>query len=106
MQKNPAGENGAFVYCISYVPLMLKAKGKLIWKNCKPNSPQITMPLLFAFAKEDDEFIQEEEKKLRQQTEMLPAIPFTVGQQQFCIQVYFVETLIFLQHFKAFSSNN
>jgi hypothetical protein len=37
MQKNPAGENGGSVYCISYVPLLLKANGIQIWKNDEPN---------------------------------------------------------------------
>jgi hypothetical protein len=54
-----------------------------------PNSPFICMPLLFAFHKEDDEFIQCEEKKLRQQIQNLQDINFTVPvyQQQFCIKV-------------------
>jgi hypothetical protein len=45
------------------------------------------MPVLFAFAKEDDQLIQCEEKNLRQQIPNLPNIPIVVGQQQFCLQV-------------------
>jgi hypothetical protein len=45
------------------------------------------MPVLFAFAKEDDQFIQSEEKNLRQQIQNLPDIPIVIGQQQFCLQV-------------------
>jgi hypothetical protein len=43
MQRNLQPVSGASVYCISYVPLQLKAKGRLIWKNTKPNSPLICM---------------------------------------------------------------
>jgi hypothetical protein len=43
MQRNLQPVSGASVYCISYVPLQLKAKGRLIWKNTKPSSPLICM---------------------------------------------------------------
>ena len=56
-----------------------------------PNSPFICMPLLFSFHKEDDDFIQEEEKKLRHQIRNLEDITFTlpVYQQKFRIQVQY-----------------
>jgi hypothetical protein len=43
MQRNIQPVNGASVYCISYVPLQLKAKGRLIWRNSEPNSPLLCM---------------------------------------------------------------
>jgi hypothetical protein len=54
-----------------------------------PNSPFICMQLLFSFHKEEDNFIQEEEKKLRHQIRNLEDITFTlpVYQQKFHIQV-------------------
>jgi len=85
-QKNIANESGASVYCISYVPLQLKAKGRLLWRNLEPNSPNICQPLLFSFAKENDEFIQCEEGKLREQIENLPDISFTVGNEEFLLK--------------------
>jgi hypothetical protein len=56
-----------------------------------PNSPFICMLLLFSFHKEDDDFIQEEEKKLRHQIRNLEDITFTVPvyQQKFRIQVQY-----------------
>jgi len=85
-QKNSANESGASVYCISYVPLQLKAKGRLLWRNMEPNSPNICQPLLFSFAKENDEFIQCEEGKLKEQIENLPDIHFTVGNEEFLLK--------------------
>jgi hypothetical protein len=43
MQRNIQPVSGASIYCISYVPLQLKANGKLVWKNSTPNSPLICM---------------------------------------------------------------
>ena len=85
-QKNSDNVNGSSIYCISYVPLQLAAKGKLIWLNKEPNSPLICQPLVFTFAKETDEFIQCEEKKLRQQIENLPDISFSCGMKEFCLK--------------------
>jgi hypothetical protein len=44
-------------------------------------------PLVFTFASETDEFIQSEEKKLRQAIEGLADMPFCVGREQFSISV-------------------
>ena len=52
----------------------------------EPNSPLICQPLVFTFAKETDEFIQCEEKKLRQQIENLPDISFSCGMKEFCLK--------------------
>jgi hypothetical protein len=43
MQQNIQTVSGASVYCISYVPLQLKAKGRLLWTNSEPNSPLLCM---------------------------------------------------------------
>ena len=85
-QKNIDNVDGSSIYCISYVPLQLAAKGKLIWVNKEPNSPLICQPLVFTFAKETDEFIQCEEKKLRMQAENLPEISFSCGSKEFCLK--------------------
>jgi hypothetical protein len=85
-QKNKDNVNGSCIYCISFVPLQLKANSKLLWVNKEPNSPLICMPLLFTFAKETDEFIQCEEKKLRKQIENLSDIFFSVGREDFCLK--------------------
>jgi hypothetical protein len=44
-------------------------------------------PLVFTFAAETDEFIKCEEKKLRQQIEKLEDISFSVGQENFLLNV-------------------
>ena len=85
-QKNSANQSGGSIYCISYVPLQLKANGRLIWQNMQPNSPLICQPLLFTFAKETDEFIQCEERKLREQIENMPDISICVGNEQFLLK--------------------
>ena len=86
MQRNIQPVTGATVYCISFVPLQLKSKGKLIWQNPEPNSLLICMPMVFTFAVETDEFIQLEEKKLQEQIENLSDIAFSVGQENFCLK--------------------
>ena len=85
-QKNDANVNGSSIYTISYVPLQLKANGKLLWTNKEPNSPLICMPLVFTFAKETDEFVQCEEKKLCNQNKNLSDISFSVGLEEFCLK--------------------
>jgi hypothetical protein len=85
-QKNDANVSGTSIYCSSYVPLQLKANGKLIWVNSEPNSPLICQPLVFTFAKETDELIQVEESNLRKQIENLPDLFFTVGTENFCLK--------------------
>jgi hypothetical protein len=47
----------------------------------------IFRPLVFTFAAETDEFIQCEEKKLRQQIESLQDISFSVGHSNFVLKV-------------------
>jgi hypothetical protein len=43
MQRNLQPVSGSSVYCLSYVPLLLKANGRLLWRNPEPNSPLICM---------------------------------------------------------------
>jgi hypothetical protein len=86
MQRNIQPVSGASIYCISYVPLQLKAQGRLVWENSEPNSPLICMPLMFPVAAETDEFIQCEEKKLQQQIKTLPDILFSVGQDNYVLK--------------------
>ena len=85
-QKNCANASGGSIYCISYVPLQLRANERLIWKNMHPNNPLICQPLLFTFAKETDELIQCEERKLREQIENLPDISISVGNEEFFLK--------------------
>jgi hypothetical protein len=85
-QKNEANVSGTSIYCSSYVPLQLKANGKLIWANSEPNSPLICQPLVFTFSKETDELIQVEELNLRKQIANLSDMLFTVGTEQFCLK--------------------
>jgi hypothetical protein len=85
-QKNGADETGGSIYTESYVPLQLKAKGKLLWTNKEPNCAQLCMPLVFTFAKETEELIQCEEGKLRQQISDLQDISFKVGKEAFCLK--------------------
>ena len=85
-QMNGAYESGGSIYTESYVPLQLKAKGKLLWTNKEPNSPLLCMPLVFTFCKETDDLIQCEEGKLRQQISDLQDISFTVGKEMFCLK--------------------
>jgi hypothetical protein len=85
-QKNDANVSGTSIFCSSYVPLQLKANGKLIWTNREPNSPLICQPLVFTFAKETDELIQVEESNLRKQIANLSDMLFTVGNEKFCLK--------------------
>jgi hypothetical protein len=85
-QKNRDPVNGSSVFSVSYVPLQLKALGKLLWVNEEPNSPSICMPLIFQFVKETDELVQCEERKLRAQIENLADISVTVGMSEFCLK--------------------
>ncbi len=86
-QKNTANVSGSSIFCISYVPLKLKTGDKLLWVNSEPNSPLICMPLVFMFAKETEDLIQCEERKLRAQIENLLDLSVSVvGQAKFCLK--------------------
>jgi hypothetical protein len=63
---------------VAFVPLKLNAGDKLLWLNSEPNIPLICMPLVFMFAKETEDLIQCEEKKLRSQIENLQDLSVSV----------------------------
>ena len=87
-QRNTATGSGSSIFCISYVPLKLKAGDKLLWENSEPNSPLICMPLVFMFEKETEDLIQCEEGKLRAQIENLQDLSVSVvgHQAKFCLK--------------------
>ncbi len=72
-QKSTDNVIGSSIFCISFVPLKLNAGDKLLWLNSEPNtnSPLICMSLVFMFAKETEDLIQCEEKKLWAQIQNL-----------------------------------
>jgi hypothetical protein len=86
-QKHTDNVIGSSIFCISFVPLKLNAGDKLLCLNSEPNSPLICMPLVFMFAKETEDLIQCEEKKLRAQIDKLQDLSVSVvGQEEFCLK--------------------
>ncbi len=69
-----------------FCALKLKTGDKLLWVNSEPNSPLICMPLVFMFAKETEDLIQCEDRKLRAQIENLQDLSVSVvgHQAKFC----------------------
>ena len=58
--KQTTNVTDAFVFIISFVPLLLRANDIVIWENETPNSPHFCRPIKFQFVKENDLLVKRE----------------------------------------------
>lgn len=72
--------NDSTLLSINFVPLMLlTSKGKVIWRNPKPNSSKNCRPIKFRFCKETAEILRQEINEINYQKRNLKTTQFELS---------------------------